>query len=95
MAKNILYAETAASKNICIHTENRAVTAYTTLTRMEDELSLLNFYRCHASYLVNLDFVKQIGNDFALLRNNEKIPVSKHRRKAFVQAFCAYVGGIL
>lgn len=44
------------------------------------------FFRCHRSYLVNLDCVRGCGAGQAVLPGGEKIPVSRLRERDFTQA---------
>lgn len=42
-----------------------------------------NFIQCHRSYLVNTNYIKQIGQDFLTLVNQEMIPVSRTYKSVF------------
>jgi DNA-binding LytR/AlgR family response regulator len=44
---------------------------------MEQALSDSRFVKCHRSYIVNLGEIKTILNDEIIMRNNERIPISK------------------
>ena len=48
------------------------------------------FFRCHSAFLVNLRLVERIaGSD--IVAGGVRIPLSKHRKKEFMQAMTAYV----
>ena len=59
-----------------------------TLTGQMDE----RFLRCHKSYVVNMDRVRQFQGDRFLMENGVEIPISQSRRKDVRQRFLAYLG---
>lgn len=48
------------------------------------------FRQTHASYIVNLNYVTQIGDRDVELENGEQIPLSKKRKAEFIQAMECY-----
>ena len=58
---------------------------------IEAQLQGGGFFRCHAAFLVNMRKVQHIdGNDLHL--SDTVIPISKHRRREFMQELAAYWG---
>lgn len=55
----------------------------TTMAELEALLGEVGFFRCHASYLVNLAHVRFIGPAETRLDDGRAVPVSKHRKHAF------------
>ncbi len=55
------------------------------LDSLEKELTD-NFFRCHRSYIVNLNFVLAYENNFAHMPKGEKIPVAVRRYASFMEA---------
>ncbi len=58
-----------------------------TLTRLEDQITIPSIFRCHRSYMVNLNQIKQVegnsrGLQLDLLDIPQKIPVSRKYVKA-------------
>lgn len=51
------------------------------------------FVRCHASYLVNLDYVTRVAQDNVQVKD-VKLPVSRACKKEFTDAFTRYLGGL-
>jgi len=53
-----------------------------TLKSVELGLNLYNFFRCHQSYLVNMNMVKRFlkTDGYLILNSNKKIPVSNSKR---------------
>ena len=90
-AAEISYIESLDHK-IYVHTKDRMLPVDGTLAAMEKQVASLPFFRCHVSYLVNLAFVERIsGNDVWV--NGERLSISRYRRKDFLDAWSAYVGG--
>lgn len=91
--RDILYIESSNSKCM-IHTVSGGVhTAYKTLNTIEQELNDPCFLRCHQSYLVNMDHVRQIGKEI-LLSNGEMIPIRQRGVKPVRQAYMAYAAAL-
>jgi two-component system response regulator LytT len=71
-----------------IHTSDNIYPSKLTLQELEEKLSSFNFFRCHRSYLVNLNYIQEIvpwfnGAYNLTLKNIEKtkIPVSRSSAK--------------
>ena len=45
------------------------------------------FFKSHQSFLVNMDYVENCGKNEIILKTNEKVMLSKRKRKAFEEAF--------
>lgn len=78
--------------NLLIHTDDGVIKQWGSLSRYEKQLLSAHFARCNSCYLVNLKFVRGIcGNEVLVV--NDRLVVSKSRRKAFLQALAQYKGG--
>lgn len=86
----ILYVESQNSKCIIHTVSGENYTAYKPLNTIEKELHDARFYRCHQSFLANLDYVRTLDKEF-LLTNGETIPIRQRGVKAVREAFLAYV----
>lgn len=87
----ICYVETCSHK-VVLHTKNRILPANTSMRALEQELGSRLFFRCHAAFLINLNYVDKIqGNDIWV--NGECLSISRYRRKAFLEVWAAYLGG--
>ncbi|MBQ7860126.1 MAG: response regulator transcription factor [Faecalibacterium sp.] len=53
------------------------------------------FSQCHRSYVVNLAHLSRITATDLVMQNGELIPLSKYRRKAFLEEYAQYKGGIV
>ena len=59
--------------------------------QLEAKFSRYGFVRCHNAYLVNLSAVgKTVGDEVAV--GKDRLPISRARKKEFVEALMAYYG---
>ena len=86
----IVYCEVQGRK-IYIHQSNGKITDYydklDDLERRMDE----RFFRCHRSYLVNLEYVRGCNAGQVMLSQGDKIPVSRLRERDLTQALLRYM----
>lgn len=88
--ESILYAE-AVNHRVVLHTETEAIPCAQTLLSLEETLLQNGFFRCHSAFVVSLSRVERVsGND--LFVAGKALPISKHRRKDFMQALSAQWG---
>lgn len=76
----ITYIE-VQKENITIHTLNKKYETKGTMNNIEKEINCSRFYRCHKSFLVNLEHIKSIKQYIAILENGEEVPISRYRFK--------------
>ena len=93
--RDIVYVCTKPPKLIRIHTGRRNIVVRDSLKNWEELLDPDTFFRCHSAFLVNMGFVRVIGKSEVELVDGERIPLSRHRRKALIEAFARYAGGLL
>lgn len=62
------------------------------MKNMEQKLKGYNFFRCNKSYLVNLQHVEGIENEQVII-GNERLKISRPRKKDFLKALANYLGG--
>jgi DNA-binding LytR/AlgR family response regulator len=89
--KDVLFF-TSESGNIVVCTLNGKYKVKEGLDVLENRLCLQRFFRCHRSYLVNLDHISKISswigtNSHVIIINNHKIPVSRNRIKEMKDIF--------
>ncbi|CEP48114.1 LytR/AlgR family response regulator transcription factor [Paraclostridium sordellii] len=82
-------------REMTIHTINEDYTINSSMSKLENELSKYNFYRCHKSFMVNIDFIKNIKQYIAILDNKEEVPISRYRFKETKYRFLSYLGSAL
>ena len=64
------------------------------LASAEKQLAQYHFSRCNQCYLVNLQYVKAVENDFVHV-NTDRLEISRRQRAAFLTAVASYIGGVL
>ena len=90
--EDILYAEVYQHETSFV-LPGRKVTGTLQLSQAEARLAPHGFFRCHRSYLVNMARIGRIDPDALTMPDGAVIPISKHRRRAFLDAFANYMGG--
>lgn len=89
----IYYLETH-NRMLYYHTAKGEFAVRGSLQSAEKQLTAYHFVRCNQCYLVNLEHVKGIENDFALV-GDARLEISRRQRAAFLTAVASYVGGVL
>lgn len=92
--KNILYIESFRHE-IVFTMKNGEKRRYTcTMKELEDKLPPKSFFRCHNSYIINMQYVTGFNSKSVCLPCGE-VPLSKYKARAFSQALLAFQGEIL
>ena len=87
---DIVYCEVQGRK-IYLHKKDSAVVNYyEKLENLERQVDR-RFFKCHRSYLVNLDFVYAYENGQISVLQGETIPVSRLRERDFMQALLRHM----
>lgn len=90
---DIVYIE-AQNVNIKICTMNEKFLIRKTLREIEEELKGPTFFKCHRSYIVNLDFVMDYDNKIITMENKEKISLSRNKYSDFKNYMITYLRSI-
>ncbi|WP_044490008.1 LytR/AlgR family response regulator transcription factor, partial [Clostridioides difficile] len=77
LINSIMYIE-VRKKVLTIHTKNDTYYTKNSMDKIELELEKYNFFRCHKSYLINLEYIQFICKNTVVI-NGKDIPVSKYR----------------
>lgn len=91
--KDITYIE-IIKKDITIHTVHKDYNIKNRIKNLEQELSMYNFFRCHKSYLINMEHIDFIGKDNVMIKYIE-IPVSKYRMSNLKTKLTNMLGAII
>lgn len=91
--KEITYIE-IIKKDITIHTIYRKYNIKNRIKNLEKELNMYNFFRCHKSYLINMEYIDFIGKDNLMIKGVE-IPVSKYRMSGLKTKLTNLLGAII
>lgn len=91
--KQIRYIQVSNHK-LMITTDNGEYIGSGTLTELEGKLTPKKFFRCNSGTLVNLEMVTEIRkNDICM--NQIVLPLSRHRKKMFMDALLEYLEGTM
>jgi DNA-binding LytR/AlgR family response regulator len=88
----IAYVESLRHR-ITVHFSGEELSFSGTMRELEEKLTPLHFFRCNSGYLVNLAQVTGVRESCALVAG-EALPISRPRKKAFLDALTDYVGGV-
>ena len=92
LIEDILYIE-VLKHTTTIYTSNEAKSYNNEpISQLEERLSDYHFFRCHKSYLINLNHIVNYTIDTITLDNGDEIPLSKHRKKDFKDTYTLYLG---
>lgn len=86
--RDILYCE-AVNHRIYIHTANVSYDYFGTLEALSEKLDD-RFFRCHRSYIINLNFVISREKDTATVLGGDKILVSRRKQQEFAQKLLSF-----
>ncbi len=89
---DIIYVR-VEGRNVSLHTFNGDMVMRKPMKDVEKLLENHKFVRCDNSYLVNLAFVTSIGKTSAIVAG-EEVPVSRAKRKKFMDALTLYLGKV-
>lgn len=87
----ISYVE-SLGHNLTVHSDKGEYTFRGTMKEMEDKLKDSGFIRCNSGYLVNLRYVQAVKQSIVMVAGAE-LPVSRSRKKIFMEALTDYMGG--
>lgn len=76
----IIYVE-IYDKIALFHTAAGTYKTYLPLNEIEKRMEDRRFFRCHQSYIVNMNFIEKIGGQDILLKNGGHVPMRTRRRE--------------
>lgn len=88
--RRITYAE-SFKKHSLIHTLDGDVPCADSLRLLEEKCACAPMFRVHNAVLVNLEHVEGVTATDVVVRG-EALPLSRHRRQAFLKALSSFVG---
>ena len=90
LLSDIVYCEVLGRK-VYLHQNDGTVSGY--YDKLEDLERRVDgrFFKCHRSYLVNLDYVRGCQDGQVLLSQGERIPASRLRERELTQALLRYM----
>lgn len=72
--------------------EHGRKTSIMPLAEVEKQTARHGFFRCHKSYVVNFKKISRIDFSTVTVTTGEAVPISKYRRKAFLDAYSSFMG---
>ena len=91
LLSEIRYFESVGRK-IILHTcTGETDIFYGSLKEMQKDFQEKYFVCCHTSYLINMEYVKEIGADQICLSNGEKLPISRKYKNQVREKFVKYL----
>ena len=88
--ERIIYLEANSNYTTIFLTNNHRFVTTKSLGEFENKLFEDFFFRCHRTYIINLNFVDEFNagqNASIILTNQKQLPLARSRRKAFLQFF--------
>lgn len=89
---SICYVE-IRDHSLVFYTKEKTYHTAGKMREMEEKLKKYHFFRCHTSYLINLEYVQGVQRGFVIVCETE-IPVSRSKKKEFMQAMSEYMNGV-
>lgn len=86
----IVYCEVQGRKVYVHQSDGKIIGYYENLDHFEHQMDR-RFFRCHRSYLVNLDYVRGCDAGLVTLSPGAQIPVSRLRERDLTQALLRYM----
>lgn len=86
----IIYCEVLGRKIYIHRTDGRTLDHYDKMDHLENHMDS-RFFRCHRSYLVNLDHVRKFDAGMIHLSDGSEIPVSRLRGQEFMKTLLLHM----
>ena len=84
--KEIIYLE-IYKHSLTVVTDHDKKVYNQPLNELESILRPYGFFRCHKSYLVNIDMIRHLSAKELIMENGDLIPVSKYRKDELLEQF--------
>ena len=81
--------------DIIYHTTSGEYISSGTMKDLEESLKSLHFFRGSKWYLINLQQVEALGDGCAKLKGGKEVPLSRGRKKEFMEALAQYWGEVI
>lgn len=82
--KEIIYIE-IIGRTSYVHLEKNVYPFNKQLKAWQEELKSFAFVKSHNSYLINLDQVDSIKNNYIVMKNKKKLPISRTYKKELIE----------
>lgn len=89
-----VYFIESQNHTVLVHTADETITAYELLENIMRSLSV-DFYQCHKSFIVNMRYIHHFQTSDIILKNGERVPVSRSRYAETKGTYLNYMGRII
>ncbi len=90
--KDILYISSDRNYYIVKTLSGKEIRCRGSLTSVEEKLKGCDFFRVHAAYIVNLEYIQSVGDkELKVGECNEAIPISQRKLSAFRKGYATFV----
>ena len=96
LLKDIIYIE-SVGRTVKIHCTGGVLKTYKQIGDLEQTLINKHFFRCHKSFLLNLEYVSRFDKAEIVMENGDTVFLARKRAKTFQKEFISYMkmkGGI-
>lgn len=90
LLRDLIYVECSGHELTFKMTGNIEYRLYGSLKQQEEELSKDGFLRVHRAYLANQEYIGEVGRRDIILKDGNRIPLGKDRRKKVRDAMLEY-----
>lgn len=88
LVQDILYCKADSSYTYIFKTNGEKIVVTLNLGKFEDKLNVLNFFRIHTKYLINLNYVEKFhkgDGSHVIMSDGSSLTVSRRRKNDFLQ----------
>ena len=87
--RDILYLESRGHRVVIHLVQQCEEVIYAKLDELEKNMDDDRFVRCHKSFLVNMDYVREAQKDFEM-EDGTVVPIRTHGRKEVINTYADY-----
>ena len=95
LAVSSIYYIESQGHNMIYHTASGDYVSAGTMKDTEEVMKPFHFFRGSKWYLINLQQVQGLGDGCANLMSGEKVPLSRSRKREFMEALAQYWGEVM
>ena len=88
--KDIVFVE-AKNRHLFIHTSSETYECVGKLSDYEKNMLMSGFVKTHQSFIANMNYIRVINTNDILMKNGEKVFLSKYKRKDVMIEFSKHI----
>lgn len=90
LISEIIYFE-VFKRTIVLHTTSKIYEFYGKLNEIEKDERLINFIKPHKSYYVNLAYIDNIEHNAVVMKNQDRVPLSRNLKQFVTDKFLSFL----